>query len=272
MKDGVEVSVYMIVHNGARFIRAAVDSILAQSFPDFEFVVIDDGSTDSSPEILASYRDPRLRVIHQENQGRPRARNRALAECQGRFIAVIDSDDLAKPERLARQVEYLRAHPEIGVLGADHLFIDEMGRTVSRVRLPPEHEKLRRLIVIRNSIPLSAAMFRKDVADAIGGYDETFVFCQDHDFLVRAAARFRFAALPEVLAARRIHGSMIMMTRNRENMKHAMRVRRRAIQLFGMPWYYHFRYFHLLLLILMPQWMISLLLRIRCWLGAVSQA
>src|SRR5258708_7569819 len=113
------ISVIMPVYNAAPFVREAVESILAQTLGDFELIMIDDASTDGSPEILARFTDPRCRLLtNANNLGAAETKNRGIAEARGEFLAFLDADDVATPQRLARQLEWLRAHPAVGLLGS----------------------------------------------------------------------------------------------------------------------------------------------------------
>ena len=133
-----KVTVFIPVHNRELYIRVAVNSILAQTFEDFELVVVDDGSTDRTAEVLAGYADPRLRVLHNPtNLGIPASRNRGLEAARGEYIALLDSDDHAYPDRLARQVKYLDANPGITQVGSWCSFMDSEGRMLDKVRRQP---------------------------------------------------------------------------------------------------------------------------------------
>ena len=114
----VEVTVLMPVYNGERYLREAIDSILDQSFRDFEFLILDDGSTDGTADIIRSYRDERIRFLANPERLRlSGALNRGMAEARGSFIARMDADDIARPHRLARQLAFLRRNPEVGICG-----------------------------------------------------------------------------------------------------------------------------------------------------------
>src|SRR5436305_9543595 len=129
MDDRPQVSVLMPVYNAIRYIGVAVDSVLSQTFSDFEFIIVDDGSTDGSAEILREYagRDPRIRLISRPNTGLGFALNEALAVARAPFIARMDADDECLPERFEKQIQYLRNHPECVLLGSRVLWIDSDG-------------------------------------------------------------------------------------------------------------------------------------------------
>jgi len=128
-----KVSVLLpVYYNGERYIVQSVESILKQSYRDFELIVVNDGSTDRTGSLLRGISDPRIVLIEQENQGQPRAMNNALNLARGEYIARQDADDLSLPERFARQVEFLDSHPEVGFVGSICLCMDEKGETIGQ--------------------------------------------------------------------------------------------------------------------------------------------
>jgi len=199
------VSVIMAVYNGRRYLREAIDSVLAQTFQDFELIVVDDGSTDATPRILARYKDPRLRVIRQENAGRAVARNRALDEAQGEYIAINDADDVSLPSRLEEQMEFLGHHPEIALLGAHAMMVDEKDRPIWPVIHPVEHKKIRETLASHMAFVHPTVVFRKSVIPDCGGYRAEFPLAQDYDLALRITERFRCANIGKPLLRYRIH-------------------------------------------------------------------
>ena len=201
------VSVIMPVYNGAKYLREAVDSILRQSFRDFEFIILDDGSTDSTWEILQSYDSPSVVLLHnEENIGLPRSLNKALAVARGKYIARIDADDTAEPNRLERQLAFLQHHPEVGLLGTgSKMLYEDLG--YERLRRPPlTNLELRSALVRRNPFMHSSVMMPRRVLEVVGGYNERLVKSIDYDLWVRIGSNYRLANLPDVLAIKRAHG------------------------------------------------------------------
>jgi glycosyltransferase involved in cell wall biosynthesis len=205
------VSVVMPNYNGGRYIQAAVDSVLAQTYRDFELIVVDDGSTDGSADLLAGY-GRRIRVIRQANAGVSAARNRGIAESRGRLIALIDSDDAWLPEKLARQVP-LFADPEVGLAWCACLFCDaelrpleepESARSRAQDQGPFDYGP-------RNSVPGSSttAVVRREVFAAAGPYDLKLGILADWDMWRRIVPRCKVGPLSETLACYRIHASGI---------------------------------------------------------------
>lgn len=198
------ISVAMSVYNGERFLVQAIDSILGQTFGDFEFLILDDGSTDGTPDIIRGHaaRDPRIRPIIRENRGLIASLNELLGAAHAPIVARMDADDISLPERFARQVAFLDAHPDYGVVGCWTEDIDEDGgpyRLTGRDH-PQDHDTF--LKHIEHGWPLichPAAMFRRDIVLAVGGYHAAFRHCEDYDLWLRLASVTRLASIPERL-------------------------------------------------------------------------
>jgi glycosyltransferase involved in cell wall biosynthesis len=194
----------MAVYNAAPWLAEAVDSVLGQTFADFELIVVDDGSVDATPEILRRYRDPRLRVIPQRQSGQTPALNHGLRAARGALIARMDGDDVALPERFARQVAFLEAHPEVGLLGTACREISASGEVLRTITPPSDDRMLRRILIRMNPFTHSSMMFRRSVLDTSGWYDEGFVVAQDYDLWLRMSRSTRLANLDEPLVLRRL--------------------------------------------------------------------
>jgi glycosyltransferase involved in cell wall biosynthesis len=194
----------MSVRNGERFLRSAIDSILGQTLDRIELIVIDDGSSDGSPEILAGIDDPRCRTLRQEHAGLAAALNKGIRKARAGLIARMDCDDEAAPERLERQFEYLRVHPDVGLLGTAGTLVDEAGTEVGEWRPPVDDESIRRRMIRRNQFMHPSVMLRKSIFEAVGGYREDMPRAQDYDLWLRMLARTRGANLPEPLLRRRL--------------------------------------------------------------------
>lgn len=203
------LSVVMPVWNGSRFVGEAVESILAQDFRDFELIIVDDASTDSTPEILAWWaaRDGRIRVIRNEsNLGSPASRNRGIEIARGEYVACHDADDLSLPGRFAVEVGLLDEDPGASMVTMNYQFIDEAGsvlRTEKRNE-PPEIAAF--LLTFTNPIGgHSQVMFRRDAFVQAGGYDESHRFGEDPELWTRLSAIGRVVMLPEVGMRYRLH-------------------------------------------------------------------
>ncbi|GAA4038208.1 glycosyltransferase [Sphingomonas rosea] len=202
-----QVSVLIIVYNRERFVGQAVRSVLGQSFGDFECVVVDDGSTDCTVEVVRAINDPRLKLVVQpRNAGIPVSRNLALDEARGEYIAWLDSDDVCLPDRLAVQRTFLERHPDIDLVGSAARTVTETGRRRPGGRIQPErHEQIRPLLLFRSPFQQSSVFGRADAIKAVP-YDPTFPVCEDVDMFARFSEHYRVANLPRFLVERRVHG------------------------------------------------------------------
>jgi glycosyltransferase involved in cell wall biosynthesis len=203
----VQVSVVMPVRNGERFLREALDSTLAQTLSDVELIVVDDGSTDGTPDILAeaARRDPRVRVQSQMAAGLTAAINAGCALANAPLIARMDADDVMVPDRLERQVAYLDAHPEAALLGGGIVLIDETGREIDREPGRPQLDFL-----VRNELTHATVMFRADAFEALRGYrlDQS----EDYDLWLRFDESYGVAALAEPVIHYRLHPGQFSVT------------------------------------------------------------
>jgi len=226
------VSVLMPVYDAEAYLAEALESILAQTFGDFELIAVDDGSRDGSLAILESTaaRDPRLHVIARPHAGIVSARNAALGVAQGQWLAVMDADDVAHPERLARQVAYLRSHPEISALGAEVEIIDPEGWPIRRLNVPLEHAAIDAALMRGRGDALvhPVATFRRKALLAAGGYREGYDSVEDLDVYLRLAEHGRLANLPETLLRYRHHLRKTCNTRAGEHRRLANEVLRDA--------------------------------------------
>jgi glycosyltransferase involved in cell wall biosynthesis len=200
------VSVIIPVYNRATLVRDAVASILAQRFADFELVVVDDGSTDKSAEVVQAFEDPRIRIVsHARNHGIPDARNTGLDAARGELIAWLDSDDIARPGRLEAQVAFLRNNPDIALVGSCAGKINKAGRRKRGVRMPPlAPADVAAWLLFRSAFQQSSVMGRAEVLKAYP-YQRSFDVCEDLDVFVRLSRTHGLANLPQVLVDRRVH-------------------------------------------------------------------
>jgi hypothetical protein len=204
----------MAAYNAAAYIDEAIVSVLNQTFEDFELLVVDDGSSDSTPEIARSYTDSRVRVVvRQSNAGVAAVLNFGTQLAEADLIALLDADDIACPRRLEKQVAFMSEHSECGLLGGACNLIDESGAHQGSYQPPCDTGMIRWSLLTRNVIVTSTAMFRRSVALAAGGYDERFGVGEDYELWVRMAPITEVAQIPEILVARRLnpHGISTML-------------------------------------------------------------
>jgi hypothetical protein len=211
MPELPRISVVMPVRNGERYLAHAVDSILAQTCPDFELVIIDDGSTDSTPEQLRRYEaaDDRVRVQHQQQAGLVASLNRGCGEARGAYIARMDADDIAFPERLARQVEFLDRHPKVAVVGSAVMRIDASGREIKRNFCPTSHAEIVEALREYTCFTHPSVMLRAAALSAVGGYRPAYLAAEDYDLWLRLSERYELANLPEPLLYYRVYPDQV---------------------------------------------------------------
>lgn len=198
------------VYNQERYLGAAIDSVLAQSFRDFELIVVDDGSTDRTPDVMARF-GPQIRPVHKPNGGNASALNAGIREAGGRWIGWLSSDDLWEPTKLERQLEALRVHPEAALAYTDVLVIDGEDHVLYRRSYPsPQTARARLRLLLRTCyINGSTVLVRRDVLDRVGPFDERDRLASDHDMWLRIAERFDVLHVPEALVRYRVHGAQL---------------------------------------------------------------
>ena len=199
------VSVVIPLYNTRDVIKSTMESLLAQTYPHYEIVVVDDGSTDGSGDVVRAYGD-RVQYIFQRNGGVAQARNRGIAAARGRYIALLDHDDLWDREKLAKQVAMLDSQPAIGMVVTDVAHIDRAGRPMNHVgpAYQPQHEFAQ--LFVQGFVPTpSATLIRKDLLEAVGGFDEQFnsAGMDDHELWTRIAAATTIAGISEPLTFHR---------------------------------------------------------------------
>jgi glycosyltransferase involved in cell wall biosynthesis len=195
----------MAAYDSERYIGRAIDSILAQEFREIEVIVVDDGSTDRTAEILRDYADPRLRIVGRPHTGQTSSLNAGLALARGAYVARQDADDEALPGRLRRQAAFLDRHPEVALVGTGVTVVDDRGRRLRDSLYPADHHGLvTRLWRFESPFPHTTFMFRAGLVRTLGGYDERFPKAQDFDLLFRITARHEIACLPEPLCRLRL--------------------------------------------------------------------
>jgi glycosyltransferase involved in cell wall biosynthesis len=212
MSADPKISVVMPVNNGERWLAEAIESVLAQTFTAFELIVVDDGSTDASPDVIAamSARDGRIHAVRQpQRHGLVSALNQALALARAPLLARLDADDIALPERLERQARCFDEQPRLILLGTWAEKIDESGRGIGLVRRETQSERLITLLRKSNPFVHSSVMMRTMLVKKLGGYREAFLGAEDVDLWLRLSEHGAVANLPQALVRYRVHGGNV---------------------------------------------------------------
>lgn len=209
MTSAPTVSVVMPAYNAERFLADAIQSILAQTFRDFELLIIDDGSTDKTPNLLEAFAstDPRIRVHrHEVNRGMTAAMNQGVKMARGRLVARMDADDVSVPHRFERQVAYLDGHPDIAVVGSWVRIINEDGVQTGVARYPIEPELVAWCMLFFNTISHPTVMMRRSALDAERTYSEVYLRAQDYALFIGLSRKVKLANLEEPLLLYRAWG------------------------------------------------------------------
>lgn len=213
------VAVVMPVHNGGAYVTKAAESILGQTFADFEFVVVDDGSSDGSDKLIEDLarRDPRIRPLRQDHAGVAAALNAGIRSTDAEFIVRMDADDIAANDRIERQLNFLLQNPDIAVVGSFVNIMDAAGnfRKLKKFPVTPEEISARRLH--KNPMCHSSVVMRRAAYEAAGGYDERFKSAQDHDLWLRVShLGYRLANMPVPLLQYRDHPGQVTASGRRQ--------------------------------------------------------
>lgn len=220
-----KVSVIMAVFNEKEaYLLNAVNSILNQTFTDFEFIIIDDGSEESVHKVLTTFTDDRIKFItNEENIGLTASLNKGLFWASGEYIARQDADDMSEASRLHQQVSYLDMHPEIGVLGTSTTIINEIGDKVDEWGADPNPMDS---LKTGNRLTHGSVMFRRSIMEDIGKYDYHFKYAQDYEYWLRISKKYKIRNLPNKLYQSRYHDGMLSVTKIKEQAQFVIHAQR----------------------------------------------
>ncbi len=211
------VSVIVPTYNRAGMLEKAVESVLAQTFKDLELIVVDDGSTDNTGEVMTKYQG-RVKYVAKKNGGVASARNRGLEKASGDLVAWLDDDDFFMPDKIKKQVEFFKKNPVVGLVYSGHLTINSTTPQIKKAFFVPPPlkscESLRKALLNQCFFANSTVVMKRECFDLTGPFDESLRHTVDYDMWLRTAAYFRFGCVPEVLAGYRWHGRQISLQRD----------------------------------------------------------
>jgi glycosyltransferase involved in cell wall biosynthesis len=230
------VSVIMPVYNGDEYLEVTIRSILLQEFRDFEFIIINDGSTDRSEEIVFSFSDQRIRYYRNDaNRGLIYTLNLAVEKARGEYIARIDADDIAQPGRFRSQLNFLDKHPDIALCGSFYKIINKSGEIIDSVELPVNDLDIRTYLLFGNCFCHSSIMIRTTVMQK-HGYSSDYHLCEDYDLWFRVMSDgHQVANIPSFHTLYRIHGENISTKKREEMLKCVKEIHRRALEHLNIP-------------------------------------
>lgn len=231
----IPLTVLLAVYNGERYVGATIESVLSQSYRDFEFLILDDGSKDGTPKVLQTWadRDNRIRLLRHDNSGVGFTLNRGLNEARGERIAIIEADDLMLPGRLEKQMAFMTENPECVLVGSQLQIIDPDGRAMGLREYPTSDRELRARMLLYDPFGHPSLMFKRAEALACGGYTSRFWTGEDYDLVFRLAQRGKVANMPEPLTAYRFHPGSIKTRHTIRQLKETLRIKRTAYAEYG---------------------------------------
>ena len=234
--DSPKISVVMPVLNGEKYLAEAIESILNQTYQDFELIIVDDGSTDQTPEILRSYaqKDPRIQILTNPiNRGIGYSRNRGIALSRGEYIANMDADDLCLPERFEKQVRFLDSHRDIAVLGTAYIRVDEIKKKQLKIQNPDLPGRVRWGLIFGCPICNSSVMMRSNLFDDPNlRIEEDVPPAEDYDLWVKVAQNHRIGNLKNELVFYRWHQSNVSVSHSIEQRQSSLAIIQKQIQLY----------------------------------------
>ena len=214
----IKVSVIMSVYNSEEVVRESINSILCQTLKDIELIVINDGSTDSTIDILSSFNDPRVVLIDQENLGLTKSLINAAKLAKGRYLARQDSDDVSLLNRLEKQIDYLEKNKDIALVGTQSIQIDEDGENIGKIDLLREYDDILENIATLNQFVHGSIMMRRSVYEAVGGYRREFRYSQDYDLFLRISEQYKVENLSDYLYKSRHNRNMVSLTHKEDQL------------------------------------------------------
>ena len=228
-----QISVVTSVYNGEAYLEECVDSILNQTFKDFEYILLNNGSTDRTAEILNRYADPRIRIVHQENLGVPKSLNKGISLCQAEIVARLDADDYVHPQWLEKHFEYLNQNKDVVLCSSrfEELFDGKL--FPQSFPFVENDSEIRKSLCFMNPIPHSFTTIRKNSILKAGGYDPKLIIAHDYDLWIRLLEDGKAHVLDELLGVWRGHDNSYSMKKERIMIKEAFQVQWRAYRKLG---------------------------------------
>jgi len=232
MKSNVLVSLILSAFNAERYLNKSIESILNQTMPHFEFIIINDGSTDNSLEIIKHYKkDGRIKLINNKvNLGLTKSLNIGLKNSKGKYIARMDADDISMPYRLETEVNFLENNPEIALIGSYYYLIDENDKIIKEIKHPLEYEDIKWYLLFDNCFGHSTVMFRRELLNKVGYYSEKYKYAQDYEYWVRISEKYKVKNLDKFLVKIRTHPQNITSLSSNNQLDFSLEVSKQQIK------------------------------------------
>ena len=230
------ISIIVSIYNSDKTLSQMIESVLNQTYKDFELILINDGSTDNSLDVIKKYakKDNRIVTIDKKNSGLTKSLNIGLKKAKNKYIARIDADDIWYPTKLEKQIEFLEQNQDYTLVGTVYNEIDENGKIIYKKQRTPlliTDEEIRKNIVRFNPFFHSSVMFKKEVLETVGFYNEELKYTQDYEFWIRIMSKYKVVNLSEILASRRYGKDMISIKKEKEQRMYAIKAKLLAMKL-----------------------------------------
>jgi glycosyltransferase involved in cell wall biosynthesis len=262
------ISIVTSIYNSDKTLSRMIESVLDQTFNNFELILINDGSTDKSLNIIQEYakKDNRILLIDKKNTGLTKSLNIGLEKAKGEFIARLDADDIWKKDKLEKQIEFFEKNQDYALVGTAYNEIDEIGNIIyqkQRVPLLLQYEDIIKNIVKFNPFLHSSVLFKKEILETIGLYNENFKYTQDYEFWIRIMSQYKVANLGEILASRRYSADMISIKKEKEQRMCAIKSKLLAIKLLN-KFIFEYKYIiNDILVYILPQIIVNYIRKIK---------
>jgi len=251
-----KVSVVMAAYNGEIYIEESVRSILGQTLKNFEFIIVDDGSTDSTFDKLQQIDDPRLRIIRQSNQGQTSALITGIQQAKGDLIARLDDDDYSLPNRLMSQFKFMEAHPKVCLCGSRFQELNRGNLATQRVPFVQTNTEIKKIMSFYNPFAHSAVMFRRDAYSKVGGYSKNYIISMDYDLWLRLMDVGEVYNIDEAFTVIRLHDNSVSIKQERLKIMEGIGIRCRAYRKYrGNIFLAGFYFFKSIMGLILPRWM-----------------
>jgi glycosyltransferase involved in cell wall biosynthesis len=231
----------MSVFNNRKYLGKAITSVLGQSYSNFEFVIVNDASTDDSIRILRRFavKDKRIKLIDNKNRiGLTKSLIKALRYVKGKYVARMDADDISLPCRFAEQIKFMDKHPEVGLSGSWAILIDQKGKKLKLKKMPTKNKDIVKEVIKANPFIHSTLIFRRSVFKEIGFYNKDFIYAQDYELILRLLKKYKGANIPEPLILYRVDDKeSISVKKIKEQEKFAIKARLKSLKEYGYPWW-----------------------------------
>ena len=229
MNSEPKVSIIIPTYNQSQYLEEAVESVLNQTYKNIEIIIVDDGSTDNTPEVIKSF-DNKIIYIQQKNKGASGARNTGIKKANGQYIAFLDSDDLWLKNKLEKQIKFIQNNPEIGLLGTGCYQMIDINKMIYKKIFPAKNEILQKDLIKYNPFIQSSVMIKKDVFNSIGLYDEKFKESEDYDLWLRIAQKYKVANLEQALVTKKYYAEGLSKHKDNKQLYFALKAKNNAIK------------------------------------------